>query len=121
MRYWAVMAGAALVLATPALADEWDFVLTNDTGKEIKTIALSPTGANQWQANKVAADIQKTGPIKPAGRSTIHFEKSADQCKFDVRATFSDDTTQIWTAINVCDDSYVTLRIRNGAPVFAAN
>lgn len=122
MRNTLIAAVAALVLAAPALADDWDFILTNATGKEIKTIELSPAGANTWQPNKIDTELRKDGAIKAAARSTIHFDKADKQCKYDVKATFADDTTQTWTNINVCDDSYVTLRYgQDGAPTFAAN
>lgn len=121
MRYMAVMAGVATLLAaTPAFADDWDFILTNDTGKEVKTIEVSPTGAAKWQPNKVDADVQKAPTLKPAARTTVHFSKDAE-CKFDIRLTFADDSNAVWTNINVCDNSYVTLRYKNGAPVFAVN
>ncbi|MEI9850602.1 MAG: hypothetical protein WDN24_06795 [Sphingomonas sp.] len=52
---------------------------------------------------------------------TVHFEKGENNCRYDVRATFADDTNAVWTGINVCDNAFVTLRYRDGAPVFAAN
>ena len=41
MRKTLIMAAVALVIATPALAEDWDFVLVNNTGKEIKEGAYS--------------------------------------------------------------------------------
>ena len=117
MRYKLIVAGAALVLAAPAFADAWDFVLTNDTGKDIKTIELSATGADKWQPNKIDTTIQKGDPIKAGGRTTVHFDKDA-QCKWDVKLTFTDASTQTWSGINLCDDSFVTLHLKNGAPTF---
>jgi hypothetical protein len=112
---------AALFVAFPALADVWDFILTNSTGKEIKTIELAPTGTTTWQANKLDPDV-KTAALKPGVRSTIHFDKTGSQCKFDIKATFVDDTSAVWSNVNVCDNSFVTLRYNPaGAPVFAAN
>lgn len=121
MRNTLIAAVAVLVIATPALAENWDLLVTNDTGKLIKKIEMSPTGANTWQANKVEEGIQQGGPVKAGGRTTVHFDKADKQCRYDVRATFDDDKTDVWTGINVCDNSYATLRYKAGAPVFAAN
>ncbi|HEX4695604.1 hypothetical protein [Sphingomonas sp.] len=115
MRYKWALGLAMLGVAAPAFADAWDFILTNNTGKEIKTIEVSPAGANQWQPNKVD-DGEKAKPIKPAGRTTIHFDKSATQCKWEVKATFADDTTAVFPAVNLCDASFVTIRYANGTP-----
>ena len=119
MRYKAMMAVAAIGLAAPALAEEWDFILVNDSGKEIKTIELSPAGAATWVANKVE-EGSTAKAVRPGGRTTVHFEKG-DKCGYDIKATFDDDTSGVWSNINVCNNAYVTLRYRNGAPVFAAN
>ena len=120
MRNTLILAAVAMVIATPALADDWDFVLINNTGKQIKLVELAPTGTTTWQKNKVD-EGQKTIDLTPGKRGTIHFDKGA-QCKYDVKGTFNDDTSAVWTAINVCDNAYVTLKMNAaGAPVFTAN
>ena len=120
MRKTLIMAVAALLVATPALAEAWDFVLTNSTTKEIKLVELAPTGTTDWQKNIVDEGL-KTVELTPGKRGTIHFDKGA-ACKYDVKATFADDTSMIWTGINVCDNSYVTLKLSAaGAPTFTAN
>jgi hypothetical protein len=113
---------AAVVLtATPALADEWDFILTNSTGKEIKLIEVAPTGTQTWQKNIVDEEVKKATTTKPGARMTVHFDKGP-ACKYDVKATFADDTSLVWTGINVCDNSYVTVKINaSGAPTFTTN
>lgn len=120
MRYLAMAAGAALVLAAPAQAEDWDFILINDSGKEIKGVELTPSGGTEWQKEVVDAERKKEA-LTHGKRTTVHFDKGASQCRYDVRATFADETTTVWTGINVCDNAFVTLRYRNGAPVFAAN
>ena len=121
MRNTLMMAVAALVVvATPALADEWDFVLINNTGKQIKLVELAPTGTQEWQKNKLE-EGQKSTELTPGKRGTIHFDKGAS-CKYDLKATFMDDTSLIWTNINVCDNAFVTLKVNTaGLPTFTAN
>jgi hypothetical protein len=112
----------ALVIATPAFADEWDFMLTNSSGKEIKLVEIAPTGTTNWQKNKVDEEVKKVANIKATGRATIHFDKDAKDCRFDLKATFVDDTNSVWSNVNVCDNAYVTIKYNaSGAPTFTTN
>lgn len=121
IRLMAMLAGPALVAAAPAFADVWDFVLINDTGKEITLVEVAVTGSDKWQPNKVDPDIKAEKSIKAAGRTSIHFDKSSSECRFDIRATFADNSNAVWTNVNICDNAYVTVRYRNDTPTFAAN
>ena len=122
MRKTLIAGVAALMLAAPALAETWDFVLTNSTAREIKTIEVSVAGAGKWLPNEIDSDVKKSSTIKPAGRTTIHFEKAETTCRYDIRATFVDDTTAVWTGFNVCDNSFIVLKTSAaGAPIFSAN
>jgi hypothetical protein len=119
MRYTMAMAIAMLGVATPALADPWDFILTNNTGKEIALIEVSPAGAGQWQANKVE-EGEKPKAIKASGRTTIHFEKGKE-CKWEIRATFADKSTATFPAVNVCDNAMFVVRYNNGTPAITGS
>ncbi|MDQ0248305.1 hypothetical protein J2W22_000352 [Sphingomonas kyeonggiensis] len=115
-------AAAAIAVAAPAMADDWDFVLINNSGKPIKTVELAPTGTTTWQPNKVDPEFKKEdATVKPGGRMTVHFDKGAT-CKYDVKLSFADSSSGVWTGINVCDNSYVTVKYNAaGAPAFTAN
>jgi hypothetical protein len=117
---WLVAAVAALALATPALADDWDFMLTNNAGKTITTIELAPAGSGTWQPNKVDAEMRKDATIKNGGKTTIHFDK-ASGCKYDLKGTFEDGTSAVWSGFDVCANSYITLTLANGKPSFKAS
>ena len=118
----AVTAAAAILMAAPALADDWDFVLINSSGKPIKTIELAPTSTTTWQANKIDPELKREAVLKPGGRMTVHFDKDGKVCKYDVKATFADDSSSVWTGINVCDNSFVTVKLNAaGATTFTAN
>ena len=114
MRYALIAAVGLLGVAAPAIAEAWDFILTNNTGKEIKTIEVSVAGANDWKPN-VIDDQSKPKPLKAAGRTTIHFDKGS-QCRYEIKATFADDTSAVFPAVNVCDNTAVTIRYNNGTP-----
>jgi hypothetical protein len=122
MRTMLITAAAAVMIATPALADDWDFILVNNSGKSIKTVELAPAGTTTFQPNKIDPDMKRDAVIKAGGRMTVHFDKAGAQCRFDVKATFEDGSNATWSNINVCDNSYVTVKYdAKGAPVFTAN
>jgi hypothetical protein len=109
MRIVALLATASLFVAAPAAAEQWDFILTNSTGKAIKAIALGANGGEPWVEDKIDPEQPKK-ELKNGGRTTVHFEKDAAQCRFAIKATFADDTSAISGSVNLCDNSYVTIR-----------
>lgn len=113
----AMMLAATLTFAAPALAEDWDFMLTNSTGKTIKSIEISAAGAGSWAPNKFDPALRKEASVKTGGKTTVHFDKGSG-CKYDLKATFDDDTSAVWSAIDVCANSYVTLRYDAGKPSF---
>lgn len=121
MRKTAIIASLAALIATPALAEDWDFILINNSGKEVKKIEVSAGGANSWQANKVDPELKREANVKVGGRVTVHFDKGAG-CRYDIKLTFADDSSSVWSGVNVCDNSFVTVRYSaSGATSFTAN
>lgn len=112
---------AAMLAATPALAEEWDFILTNASGKAIKNLALAPAGSTDWKPRTIDADVKQDPLIKPSARTTVRFDKAASQCRYDLQATFEDGTTLVWSGANVCNNSYFTLKLAGGKATIAAN
>lgn len=113
---------AIVAVATPAMADDWDFVLINNSGKAIKTVEIAPAGTTTWQPNKVDPDFKKEdATVKAGARMTVHFDKGAG-CKYDVKISFTDSSSGVWSGINVCDYSYITVKYAaSGATAFSAN
>lgn len=117
-----VLAAAAVLAATPAIADDWDFVLINSTAKSIKTVEIAATATDTWQPNKVDPEFKKSDKAgQPGTRMTVHFDKGAG-CKYDVKLNFTDETSATLTGVNVCDNSYVTAKLNAaGTATFTAN
>ena len=115
----AMTIAATLTFAAPALAEDWDFMLTNSTGKTIKSIEISAAGAGSWAPNKFDPELRKEASVKTGGKTTVHFDKGTG-CKYDLKATFDDDSSAVWSAIDVCANSYVVLRYDAGKPSFKA-
>jgi len=113
--------GGLMLVATPVLAEDWDFVLTNNSGKPIKTIELAPSGTTDWKPQAVDAETRREALIKPNARTTIRFDKAASQCRYDIKATFEDGTAEVWSGANICNNSYITLKLAAGKPTIVAN
>lgn len=120
MKYVIALA-AVMVGAAPALAEDWDFMLTNGSGKPIKTIELTPSGTPDWKPQTVDPEAHRESVIKVGAKTTVRFDKAANQCRYDLRATFEDGTTQVWNAANICDNSYITLKLANGKATITAS
>jgi len=113
----ALIAVAVLMMASPAFAEDWDFVFANQTGKEIKAIAIAPTGSTQWKPDSAYTDEPGKSAVKAGARTTIHFDKGPT-CQYDVKATFADETTATWTGFNACDNAFLTVSLNKGIPTF---
>jgi hypothetical protein len=111
-----LLAGAILLLvAAPALADSWDFVLNNKTGKTIKMVELAPSGTQTWA--KEETEEGRSSAIKQGASFTVHFTKDASACKFDVRLTYDDDSTAVFPGLNVCDNAFADFSYNGATPV----
>lgn len=109
------LAAAVVALAAPAHAESWDFVLVNKTGKTIKQVEVSDAGSGNWTKEKRDED-RGAAKINPGDDYTVHFEKGAGACKFDVRMTFDDDSQTVWPAFDVCKYAFGDFTLANGAP-----
>lgn len=116
----ALAAFTAAVIAVPAFAEEWDFVLLNNTGKSIKSIDLAEGSSGTWIASKLDPEVKREAATANGKRTTIHFDKGAN-CKYDLKATFEDNSTAVWTGVDLCQNAFVTLNYANGTPSFKAN
>jgi hypothetical protein len=120
MNYMLAIATVAFT-ATPALAEDWDFMLTNQSGKPIKAIELAPAGTVDWKPQTVDAETKRESVVKTGARTTVRFDKPENQCRYDLKTTFEDGTSLVWSGANICANSYVTLKLAGGKPIIAAN
>jgi len=110
-----LMIGAVLLAAaTPAVAEDWDFVLVNKTGKTVKTIELSDTGKAAWVAERLE-EGRVNDPVRSGASHTVHFDKTS--CKVDVRLTFADGGQTVWSNFNVCDYPFGEFAFKGEVPV----
>ncbi|MBW0145531.1 hypothetical protein [Sphingomicrobium clamense] len=105
---WKMLLVAPLMaLATPAAvsAQATDFTLVNGTGKALGNLSIRRTGSNEWRPLGAA-------PAPDASQSVAFNDPD---CAFDIRAEASSGPI-VWTGVNLCEVSAVTLREAGGTP-----
>lgn len=105
---WKMLLTAPLLaLAVPAAvsAQATDFTLVNGTGKALGNLSIRRTGATDWRPLGAAP--------APDGSQAVAFNDP--DCAFDIRAETSGGEI-VWTGVNLCEVSAVTLREAAGTP-----
>lgn len=88
-----------------------DFTIVNETGIEIYSVYVSPTGEQSW-----GDDILTTDTL-PTGSSTdIVFDTEVQEQYWDLMVADSAGATVEWSNIDLFSVSEITLKIENGAP-----
>src|SRR5579863_320393 len=100
----AVLATALLAMGvSPAIAADQNFVLHNRTERTIKSLYVSPAGAGNWSEDILGQDI-----LDYHTDLEVRFDRGASQCEWDVRADFSDGTSEQVRDVDFCAVSEVT-------------
>jgi hypothetical protein len=102
----------AVALPIRALAEtELDFKLINDTGKEINSVYLAPSGSEEW-----GADILGKGVRLGDGESAnVTFSRAAEKMKdWHLMVQFNDGSTITWTDLDLTGISELTLHYKKG-------
>ena len=96
----------ALVSASPLHAQATDFVLVNGTDQSLGSLEIRRTGTSNWQALGAA----------PAAGAQGQIAFSNPDCAFDIRAVPASGDAIVWSGVNLCEVSAVTLRLAAGTP-----
>ena len=105
----------AAAFATAAQAEPWVIVAVNSTGQTIKVFQTAPSPGTVWAA---ATSDSGSSTVVNGARTTLRFDKPSGTCRMDLRVTFSDGTKAVYSTINVCDNSYLTLHWSNGKATY---
>lgn len=103
----AVVAAVAL----GAMPADREFQLVNRTGLTIDEVYLSPANANAWGDDVLGVDV-----VPNNGRVAITWSRSESTCAWDLKIIDDDDAEVVWTRLDLCTASEVTLHFRNGTP-----
>jgi hypothetical protein len=88
-----------------------DFTLDNETGIEIYSVYLSPTGEKSW-----GDDIMTTDTLPSGSTTDITFDTDVNDQYWDLMIADSAGTTVEWSNIDLFSISEITLKIENGSP-----
>lgn len=106
MKFFAYAAmAAALVVATPALAEDLHFKIQNDTDNDITEVHVSTVSTNDWEENILDGDVG-------AGESlNVTIADGQTTCKYDLQVVFDDGAKNEWRNQDLCKFEGGTYRI----------
>ncbi len=99
------IAFATLFLAASAQAECRDgknrrIKIINDTTFTMKQLYGSNVGADSWQEDVLGTKVLGAGQTV-----VVNFDDGSCYCNFDLKAVFSDDTSNVRRSFNVCTEA----------------
>jgi hypothetical protein len=92
-----------IVGASPTLAADREFTLTNETSSAMITASIAPTGTQQGREI-----IQPNPQLDPGQSRPIVFDDA--HCVYDITASFADRSTATLTGADLCSGATVAFR-----------
>lgn len=100
-----LFAGALLATAftaTAAWAAPQDFTVTNSTGHVIVTLNVSRSDSTRWGPDILGREVLADGE-----QASVTFDRDEDQCLWDIRVTYDDNTENDLRGVNLCQTTEV--------------
>jgi hypothetical protein len=100
------LASSALLLAglaAPALAQDVQYELINDSGLTLMEFYTSPVDEGSWGDDMLGADV-----LAPGEAAAVNIADGNTLCDYDVRFVFEDGQELVDT-VNICDMASYTL------------
>lgn len=103
----------ALLLATPASADERNFTLANHSNRAVVQLFISPANVNEWEEDVLSVDTLADG-----ASVEVQFVDDLDECVYDLKIVHDDGDSAIWGGINLCEANEVGIQYQDdGTPI----
>jgi hypothetical protein len=102
----ATLAAAGLFVvsaATLASAENRHVDVVNETGRTMTEFYASATNADEWEEDILGSDTLADGEV-----FDIDIDDGSGACKFDFKAVFTDGTSHVRRAVDVCTISKFT-------------
>ena len=93
----------ALACAAPAVAEDLQFDLINNSDYTIVQFFTSPSNMDDWREDVLGAEV-----VAPGENGTVTVTDGSDQCAYDIRVVL-DDGSEISDAVNMCDMGSYTI------------
>ena len=87
-----------------ALAADQDFTLVNHTGKQIDSVYVSKVSTKSWEEDVMGKDTLDAGESVD-----ISFARGERGCRWDLMVKYHSGGQDVWSNVNLCDVSQVTL------------
>lgn len=112
-RVMLVMLGVTLSLAVGSAASGpvLDFTLVNKTGLTIQEVYVSPTHDDEWGEDVMGRDV-----LEDDAAVEISFSRRETECLWDLKVIDDDDDSVVWTKLNLCEASEITLKYEGKRP-----
>ncbi len=95
----------SVALSGTAFAGRQDFLLINETGRDIINLYITPSDTFYWDDDILGVDILANGDSE-----YIYFSRRETDRYWDMMATFSDGYELVWEDIDLFRVSIITLR-----------
>ena len=90
--------------SAPALAEDLEFTLTNDTGSVIVEFYASPSDVEAWEEDILGSSVLGAGES-----ATVTIADGRTQCEYDLRFVFDDGSETTVAAEDICETGSFTL------------
>jgi hypothetical protein len=87
----------AMSVASSAFAGDPRVILANETGTTIYAAQMSDVGRNEWGPDLLG------DAVLPSGYQTVLHPENRGYCKYDLRVTFADGSSNTVTRLNACE------------------
>lgn len=93
----------AAACAVPAVAEDLQFELINNSAFTVVQFYTSPSNTDDWREDVLGAEV-----VAPGESGTVTVTDGSDQCAYDIRVVL-DDGSELTDAVNMCDMGSYTI------------
>jgi hypothetical protein len=110
-RFAVVLAAVLALFASASFADDRNFTVINGTGYDIKGIFVNPPGDNVFSENELS------GVLGDGNKFDVKFTNADKGCTWNMKVTWTDDSSSIFRGLDFCKISNVTLKYNKATDV----
>ena len=103
-RFAAALVAALVLFSASVFADDRDFTVVNGTGYDIKGLFINPPGDNVFNENELK------GVLGDGNKFDVKFTGADKGCTWNMKVTWTDDSSSIFRGLDLCKISTVTLK-----------
>lgn len=106
-RFWGFALAFMLTVGVSSAASaqgKQDFTLVNKTGYTIDQVYVAPSSSNDWEDDVLGRDQLAHGE-----QIHITFSRSDKSCKWDLKVTWTDNSSSEWHGADLCSISKISL------------